>query len=58
MLRGMTAKMLLVVYHTMTWGTEHMAQATADGAREEPGVHVRLLRASQAQPEGVLGADG
>ena len=54
----MTAKTLLVVYHTMTGGTEQMAQAAADGAREESGVHVRLLRAPEAQPEDVLDADG
>ena len=57
-LRGMTVKTLLVVYHTMTGGTEQMAQAAVDGAREESGVHVRLLRAPEAQPEDVLGADG
>jgi multimeric flavodoxin WrbA len=58
MLRVMMAKTLLVVYHTMTGGTEQMAQAAADGAREESGVHVRLLRAPEAQPEDVLDADG
>jgi len=54
----MTPKTLLVVYHTMTGGTEQMAQAAAEGARGESGVVVRLLRAPQAQPEDVLGADG
>ena len=58
MLGGMNHKTLLVVYHTMTGGTEQMAQAAAEGAREESGVHVRLLRAPQAQPEDVLSADG
>ena len=58
MLGGMTPKTLLVVYHTMTGGTAQMAQAAAEGAREEPGVHVRLLRAPEAQPDDVLGADG
>lgn len=58
MLGGMTHKTLLVVYHTMTGGTEQMAQAAAAGARDESGVQVRLLRASQAQPEDVLSADG
>jgi multimeric flavodoxin WrbA len=58
MLGGMTQKTLLVVFHTMTGGTEQMAQAAAEGAREEPGVRVRLLRAVQAQPEDVLDADG
>jgi len=51
-------KTLLVVYHTMTGGTAQMAQAAAEGAREESGVQVRLLRASEAGPDDVLGADG
>ncbi|MBB3181729.1 flavodoxin family protein [Variovorax sp. Sphag1AA] len=51
-------KTLLVVYHTMTGGTAQMAQAAAEGAREEPGVQVRLLRATEAGPDDVLGADG
>ncbi|MEJ8849848.1 flavodoxin family protein [Variovorax rhizosphaerae] len=54
----MTSKTLLIVYHSMTGGSEQMAHAAADGAREEAGVHVRLLRASEAGPEDVLGADG
>jgi multimeric flavodoxin WrbA len=58
MLGGMAPKTLLVVYHSMTGGTEQMAQAAAEGARMEPGVDVRLLRAQEAQPEDVLGADG
>jgi multimeric flavodoxin WrbA len=58
MLAGMTARTLLVVYHTMTGGTGQMAQAAADGAREESAVQVRLLRAQEAQPEDVLEADG
>lgn len=54
----LTPKTLLVVYHSMTGGTAQMAQAAADGARDEPGVRVRLLRAPEAQPDDVLGADG
>jgi len=54
----MDPKTLLVVYHSMTGGTEQMAQAAAEGARDEAGVRVRLLRAPQAQPEDVLAADG
>lgn len=58
MLGGMNPKTLLVVYHTMTGGTAQMAQAAAEGARGEAGVQVRLLRAPEAQPDDVLGADG
>src|SRR5262245_25673704 len=54
----MTSKTLLVVYHSMTGGTAQMAQAAADGASEESGVRVRLIRAPQAQPDDVLDADG
>ncbi|AMO23734.1 NAD(P)H-dependent oxidoreductase [Ramlibacter solisilvae] len=54
----MDTRTLLVVYHSMTGGTAQMAQAAAEGAGSEPGVRVRLLRAPQAQPDDVLGADG
>ncbi len=51
-------KTLLIVYHSMTGGTLQMAQAAAAGARLEPAVAVSLLRAPEARPEDVLGADG
>jgi len=35
-----------------------MAHAAAQGAREEAGVDVRVLRASEAGPDDVLAADG
>lgn len=49
---------LLIVQHSLTGGTLQMAQAAADGARQEGGVTVRLLHASQAGPDDVLQADG
>ena len=49
---------LLIVYHSQTGGTRQMAEAAAEGARREGGVHVRLLHASQAGPDDVLQADG
>lgn len=49
---------LLIVYHSQTGGTRQMAEAAAAGARQEGGVHVRLLHASQAGPDDVLQADG
>lgn len=49
---------LLVVYHTMTGGSQQMAEATAAGARTEAALQVRLLRAVDAGPDDVLGADG
>ena len=54
----MTPKTLLIVYHSMTGGTRQMAEAAQAGAAEEGGVAVRLLHATQAGPDDVLGADG
>ncbi|MEJ8825256.1 NAD(P)H-dependent oxidoreductase [Variovorax humicola] len=54
----MNPKTLLIVYHSMTGGTEQMAHAAAEGARDEAGVRVRLLRAPEAKPDDVLAADG
>ena len=50
-------KTLLIVYHSMTGGTEQLAHAAARGAQSEAGVHVRLLTAPQAGPDDVLAAD-
>lgn len=50
-------KTLLIVYHSMTGGTEQLAQAAAQGAGTESGVQVRVLAAAQAGPDDVLGAD-
>ncbi len=49
-------KTLLIVWHSLTGGTRQMAESAA--ARGAPGVSVRLLRAAEAQPDDVLGADG
>ena len=51
-------KTLLIVFHSLTGGTRQMADAAAHGAARDPGVHVRLLRASDTQAEDVLSADG
>ncbi len=50
-------KTLLVVYHSMTGGSEQLAMAAVQGARAEAGVQVRLLAAPQAGPDDVLAAD-
>ena len=42
----------------MTGGTRQMAEAAAAGASSEPEVRVRMLRAGEAGPADVLGADG
>lgn len=53
-------KTLLVVAHSMTGGTWQMATAAADAAGEAApqACAVRLLRAPEAGPSDVLGADG
>jgi flavodoxin len=51
-------KTLLIVYHTMTGGSQQMAQAAASGAGTETALQVRLLRAPAAGPIDVLAADG
>ena len=48
---------LLIIYHTLTGGSEQMAKAAQRGAAEHA-VNVRLIRAREAQPDDVLGADG
>ena len=51
-------KRLLIVYHSLTGGTEQLVTAAAGGARREaPDVDVRVLMAPQAGPEDVLAAD-
>lgn len=47
---------LLIVYHSLTGGSAHMARAAADAARDE--VETRLLPAADAGPDDMLGADG
>jgi multimeric flavodoxin WrbA len=51
-------KTLLIVFHSLTGGTRQMAEAAARGAAIEPGLRVRMLRASEATPEDVLTAEG
>lgn len=49
---------LLIVWHSMTGGTERMASAAADGAMAEEGIEVRLLHAKDATADDVLRAEG
>ena len=51
-------KSLLIVYHSLTGGTEQMARAAASGAAAEPDVQVRLVPAISADADAVLAADG
>ena len=49
---------LLIVYHSMTGAAKQLATAASEGARSEPDVQTRLLRAPQAQPPDMLTSDG
>lgn len=51
-------KQLLIVWHSMTGGSEQMARAAAEAARAEGDVDVRLQRASETNGAEVLAADG
>ncbi len=51
-------KRLLIVWHSRTGAARAMADAAAEGAREEPGVEVRVLAAQDAGPDDLLAADG
>lgn len=50
-------KTLLVVYHSLTGGTEQMVRALVAGAAAEGGVTTRLLHASGADAGDVIAAD-
>ncbi len=51
-------KLLLVVYHSMTGGTEQMVDAFVQAAQGEAGVQVRAQKASQTASTHVLKASG
>lgn len=57
-LKYVRMKKLLVVYNTMTGGTEQMARAAADGAASEKEIQVNLIRASKAGANELLESDG
>jgi NAD(P)H-dependent FMN reductase len=51
-------KQLLIVWHSMTGGSEALARSAYEGAAHEDGVTVRLLHADTAQAEDMLASDG
>jgi multimeric flavodoxin WrbA len=51
-------KKVLIVFNTMTGGTEQMAKAAAGGAASEPEIQVNLIHATKAGATDVLEADG
>lgn len=51
-------KTLLIVFHSRTGAARQMAEAAEQGAAGESDVQVRLIRASAADAEDVMAADG
>ena len=51
-------KTILIVFHSLTGGTQQMAEAAARGANTETDMKVRLLPAPSAQASDMLAADG
>ena len=51
-------KTILIVFHSLTGGTQQMAEAAHRAAAAEPGLDARLLHALAAGPDDVLAADG
>ncbi len=51
-------KTLLIIFHSMTDGARQMAEAAAFAARSQNDIVVRLMHASEAKAEDLLGADG
>jgi len=51
-------KQLLIIFHSVTGGSEQIAQAVAQGARTESEIEVILLQAQHVQPEHLLAASG
>lgn len=55
---GRSMKTVLIVYHTVTGGSEQMARAAAAGAAREPEVRVCLEAAAETGPQALLDAHG
>ena len=51
-------KQLLIIWHSRTGAAEAMAKAAFEGAEGDDACAARLVRAREAAPEDVLGADG
>lgn len=51
-------KQLLIIFHSVTGGSEKIAQAVAQGAHTEPEIEVILLHAQHVKPEHLLSASG
>jgi multimeric flavodoxin WrbA len=54
----MTDRILAIIWHSMTGGSQALAEAAAEGARAADGVTVRLVMAADADASDLLHADG
>lgn len=54
----MSARRLLIVWHSRTGAAEALAAAATEGASREPDLAVATLSAEDAGPEDLIGADG
>ncbi|WP_397589874.1 flavodoxin family protein [Sphingorhabdus sp.] len=51
-------KQLVIIWHSVTGGSQSLAKACYDGARRAQGVDVQILNAADAGAEHMLAADG
>jgi multimeric flavodoxin WrbA len=51
-------RQLLIIWHSMTGGSEALARAAYDGARRAQGVDIQLVNAADACAAQVMAADG
>ncbi len=51
-------KKMVIIWHSMTGGSEALAQAAFNSAMGCEGIDVRLLHADAATPDDMLGSDG
>ena len=51
-------KRLLIVYHTQSGNTRQLADAVYQGAKEEPEIELRMLRAAEACVDDLLWCNG
>ena len=51
-------RQLAIIWHSMTGGSQALAQAAYDGARRAQGVGVQMFNAADASPEHMRAADG
>ena len=51
-------RQLVIIWHSMTGGSQALAQAAFEGARRAQGVGVRMFDAADVSPEHMRAADG